>query len=316
MELNKYDWHKRPAGCDKQAPCPVCGCPAAGTLKAGRYHRAVLESEGFPFPFIVRKVTPKGPQQVGLYPVATQRPVSRVVPMPRRKHRKNPDLPKRVPVLDANNPGDTTLNLLARAAMLYVMGEPFPRIDRKLKLKRRTVNTWKGQWPEHWEAACRRAQTQIVKMVNEQMGTTAILDDVDGHLQRAEAVERFSTFVSGVDGKPTVTTFFESHVLPVCLDEVQPRTLEYYRIALKYWRLITGDPPLESVTVQTLTLFRDALKKRRGRYPGSKMTNDSIHGKLRSIQTILDKAGPPGAATGTPRACLPPCLGFGPLASN
>ena len=95
--------------------------------------------------------------------------------MPRRKHRKNPDLPKRVPVLDANNPGDTTLNLLARAAMLYVMGEPFPRIDRKLKLKRRTVNTWKGQWPEHWEAACRRAQTQIVKMVNEQMGTTAIL---------------------------------------------------------------------------------------------------------------------------------------------
>ena len=94
--------------------------------------------------------------------------------------------------------------------------------------------------------------------------------------------------------KPTVCTFFESYVFPTCLYDDKPITIEGYRSALKLWRAITGDPPLETVTAETLTLFRDALSRRRGKQPYMKAAADTVFSRLRSIQTILDKAGPPG----------------------
>ena len=256
MELNKYDWHHRTVGCDKQAACPVCGCPAAGTMQTGRSHRAVLESEGFPFPFIVRKVTSKGPQQV-----------RRSTPWPRSgRYRtsyrcrdvdtaRNPDLPKRAPVLDSNNPGDTTLNLLARAAMFYVMGDPLPRIDQKMKLKRRTVNTWKSQWPEHWEHLP-APEIQIAKMVKAQIGTAGIRRRGGPPPGREPSSGRRGGFRFPNRASPPFARSLKATSCRRAFTTTKPRTIYTYRGAVNSWRLITGDPPIESITAETMALFR------------------------------------------------------------
>ncbi len=89
-------------------------------------------------------------------------------------------------VSESSNPGQTTLDLMARAAVLFKLGKKFSTIETAMKLKRRTVATWKNHWPEHWEMACHTAEAQLVKMVKAQIGTPAILADVDGHLERAK----------------------------------------------------------------------------------------------------------------------------------
>jgi integrase len=297
--MNPHDWHKRPIDCGKEGPCTVCGCPAPGTRKTGTYHRATLEAEGFSFRFIIRKRSAKGWQHVGLCPLPRAPAEKLAQPEARGQKAAQPE----AKVSDPSNPGDTTLALMARAAMLHAMGKPFPKIDKAMQLKRRTVNTWKLQWPEHWELACHSARAQLVKMVKAQIGTPAVLEDVDAHLERAKFAESIGALPRAEE--PTVCTFFESYVLPTCFYGDKPVTVDTYRNALKLWRLITGDPPLESVTTETLTLFRDALSKRRGLQSYTRAASDTVASRLRSIQTILDKAGPPGRRNRDAKGLIP-----------
>lgn len=81
--------------------------------------------------------------------------------------------------------------------------------------------------------------------------------------------------------------------MPTCFYDDKPRTIESYRNALKLWRLITGDPPIEEITAQTLGFFRDALSKHRGKLAHLKAATNTVAGRLKLVQTILDKAGPP-----------------------
>jgi hypothetical protein len=260
-------WHPRPERA--RGNCPVCGCPPEGTRGGGQLHRAIVPNETMPFHFIVCPTTCNG-FYTPVCPVAS------------------PTTAAAAPT----GPGDTTLTLMARAAMLHTMGKQFPQIERRMKLKRATVFTWKSHWPEHWEAACDSARGQIVKTVKAQIGTAGILDDVDGYLERAEFAERAGALPK--PARPTVATFFESYVLPNCLYDAKPVSIKVYRTAVKLWRLITGDPPLESVTSQTLTLYRNALGKRRGLQRISKAASATVAKQLRHIQAILDKAGPSG----------------------
>ena len=102
--------------------------------------------------------------------------------------------------------------------------------------------------------ACHTAEAQLVKMVKAQIGTPAILADVDGHLEAHQAAERLGTIIPE-STKPTLCTFFETYVLPTCFYDDKPRTIESYRNALKLWRLITGDPPIEEITAQNVGIL-------------------------------------------------------------
>ena len=64
-------------------------------------------------------------------------------------------------------------------------------------------------------------------------------------------------------------------------------------MTLKRWRLLTGDPPLAQITNSVLARFRDVLSKSRGLQSHKKMSPNTIRSKMVTIQTLLDKAGPP-----------------------
>jgi integrase len=279
MELNPHDWHKRPRDCGKNDACTICRCPPQGTRKSTTSHRATLETENFPFRFIAREQSSQGWKHRGISPTNPARA-------------KEPARPEAISI-DASDPGDTMLSLMGRAAMLYVTGMKFPEIQKVMKLEQRVVARWKREWVEHWQAACRAAETQIVKMVRAQIGTKAILDDVDEYLKLAKTADRIATILPAPT-KPTLLSFFESYVLPTCFYDDKERTIGTYRNALRLWRLITGDPPIEEITAETLTFFRDALSKRRGIRTCRKAATNTVASRLKSIQTLLDKAGPAG----------------------
>ena len=202
-------------------------------------------------------------------------------------------------VKDTRNPGNATLEMMSRTAVLHVLGKDFPAIEKVLQLKRRTVDTAKKRWPTHWDMAVNYAEQQLLRTVRASIGNAEkILPDVNGHLGAAEAAERLAAAAGGAllpkPDKPTLSTFFQSFVRPNCLYDVGPGTLDGYQRSIRFWRFITADPPLEEITVPTLTLFRNALSKRRGQGRCTRIAPATVRGHLRDVQFVLDKAGPPG----------------------
>jgi integrase len=272
-------WHRLPARADH---CPICGFPTEGNRAMEIYHRAIEQDKNIPFQFVISTSPHDGPY-TPLYPITAEK----VSPL------GSPIVAIELP----SGPGDAAIALMARAAMLHVTGKTPAETRAAMNLDKYTVATLISQWPEHWDTACRSAKSQILKTVRAQIGTAAILDDVDGYLELAEAGERIATDVGLAllpkPEKPTLCTFFESFIVPNCLYDAAPITMTSYRCSLKLWKLITGDPALDSITVPTLTLFRDALSKRRGKHPGTYSSAVTVKGRLRDVQMFLDKAGPP-----------------------
>ena len=104
-----------------------------------------------------------------------------------------------------------------------------------------------------------------------QAGTAAVLADPDAYLESARAAMRIAARAGEPlfppKAEPTVTSFFESLYLHRCLSDAAEGSIGYYRIVLRRWQAITGDPPLARITNDTLVLFRDFLVKARGRRP-------------------------------------------------
>ncbi len=92
----------------------------------------------------------------------------------------------------------------------------------------------------------------------------------------------------------TLVQFFEQWYLPMRLSDASPVTVESYRLVLRSWALITGDPPLDQITQETLLLFRDFHARMAGLDRISRKSANTVHMLLRHLQTVLGKAGPPG----------------------
>ena len=97
-----------------------------------------------------------------------------------------------------------------------------------------------------------------------------------------------------INDELTLTTFFETYYVPARLSDASPGTVNYRRTVLNRWRLITGDPPLKSITVPLLAKFRDAIANSAGEDRVSRKSVNTVAGYLGVVQTLLDKAGPPG----------------------
>ena len=98
------------------------------------------------------------------------------------------------------------------------------------------------------------------------------------------------------DGQKTLCDFFQGYYLPNQLQAVdaKPCTIEQYRTVLRRWAAVTGDPPLEKITVETLTLFRQFLERCPGNKGRLKASTHTVRKGLRHVLTVLNKAGPPG----------------------
>jgi integrase len=156
----------------------------------------------------------------------------------------------------------------------------------------------KRRHPELWKAELDRAMEAAVVVVRRQAGTEAVLKDPEKYLRQAVECARWmrqkgETLFPPSD-ETTLRTFFDSYYRPNRLSDASPWTIRSYEGTLRYWMLISGDPPLKQITVATLSHFRDSLKGLRGKSPATRMAANTIRSHLRQLQIILDKAGPAG----------------------
>lgn len=103
-----------------------------------------------------------------------------------------------------------------------------------------------------------------------------------------------------MNDNPTLSSIFEEHYLPLRLSDATPGAIELYRVILRRWIKVTGDPELATINADLLAKFMAELResagiKRHGRpTPDGKMSVNTCRGYLRAVQTLLDFCGPRG----------------------
>jgi integrase len=96
------------------------------------------------------------------------------------------------------------------------------------------------------------------------------------------------------DTTTTLVQFFEAFGEPVLLRQrrkADEKTIRGYRDSMHYWRSITGDPPLATITDETLAQFVTALEAMPGR-KGTKLSGHTVAKHARHVQMILYRCGP------------------------
>jgi integrase len=201
---------------------------------------------------------------------------------------------------------DKTIATIGRVAfLLAAQGHTVASAARIVGIKPSRIEEIQRTDPTLWENALQRALAQgkrqadqLISAIQAEAGRQTLLEDPDAYIERAERADRICR-LRGIplfpgDEKQTITTFFETYYLPTCLFDARECSVKLYRIILRRWRLITGDPPLENISNATLTLFREALTRSRGIRRTKRMSPHTIVHYMSQIQTLLDKCGPPG----------------------
>lgn len=279
------EWHVSPAG--PKAKCPICD------LAKG--HNPALEH---------RRTGPHERQYQRTHIKRTKRIVNGVIiyeavavgPMLARPKPSKPKLskPKHAPGMQPK-----TKTGIARACVLLANGKTVEQAAVLLNVTTDTILRWRRIYPTAWDAALEKAMEPIADVVRQVAEAEELLDDVPTFLSMASHADRWLSergeeLFPRVGDDPTLSSFFEDYYLPIRLGGATEGTIYQYRNALRHWRLFTGDPPLKTITVKLLAKFRDALIASPGEIPGETKSLRTVKGNLRHIQTLLDKAGPPG----------------------
>lgn len=271
----KTDWHVRPEDCPNSMPCPVCGCPyetKRGTvrLRSGE-HRAVDPKEGKDAKWIRRSKCPSGWEYIEL------------TPSTKTVHR---------------GPNRETIARIETAAAVLARGGTQEEAAAAAGWNGSAFRGVRHEYADVWSRVCESAMDKLTVHVREAAGTDAVLEDPDRFLNLARSADKWTRargetlFPFG--DKPTLSTFYSDYYRPNCLGSASFETVRSYNQVVRRWVLLTGDPPLEDISVPVLGRFRDCLARMRGLKRGSKRSVNSIRTILRHLQAILDKAGPAG----------------------
>lgn len=186
------------------------------------------------------------------------------------------------------------LEKLTQAAALYARGVDIQEAADTVGLRKTRLNWLKKQHRELWESQVGRAMTAVVEQVRATAGTDAVLDDTAAYIRTAERAEKWVTLRGGElfpsDGRMRLTEFYRQHYTQ--LSQRLESTDRLYRLTLRRWMLLTGNPPLEQITSAMLARYRDALSRLPGRKGQASANTVRMH--LAHVQHMLDKAGPPG----------------------
>ncbi|MCC6126008.1 MAG: tyrosine-type recombinase/integrase [Pirellulales bacterium] len=195
-------------------------------------------------------------------------------------------------------PNKRTVLMFLQAAEMFVNGTPLNEIWPKLGYEsKHQFQNARRQYSTLWEEAVSRGMEKMVEKVRADAGTDAVLVDPGTHVAQAKRAEKWIEEKGGklfpTDGKMTLSTFYFEHYLPDILFEATAGTKISYKVAVKKWAYLTGDPPVELITNSMLATFRDALPKISGRR-GLKGSPNTVRSILQSIYTLLGKLGPAG----------------------
>lgn len=133
---------------------------------------------------------------------------------------------------------------------------------------------------------------QNLLLVRELAGTDAVLQNPGESFARARSAERYCKET----GQPllppatetTLCSFYQSYYKPNCLADNAARSIERYESIIRAWQIFTGNPPLASIVVGTMTVFRDAVARMPGKLGIGYVSPNTVRNYLRHLQAVLD----------------------------
>lgn len=199
----------------------------------------------------------------------------------------------------SHHPIGRVAELMGKAASLVACGNSYREAAETLGVAHATIYQWRRRWKEHWQTLFDSASESLLKSVRAMAGTKTMADDPDAYMKMAQCADRWAhqqqvELFPVNEGEMTLSQFYNDWYLPNRLGDAREKTKEAYRTAIKQWRLLMGDPPIKDITTTTISSFRDALMKMRGRKKHLPMSPNSVRSYMRHIQVLLDKLGPPG----------------------
>jgi integrase len=157
---------------------------------------------------------------------------------------------------------------IQKAAMLLSIGMTLEEVTKELRLKPSTIRHWQQAYPVFW----RRCNNKAIN----------------------PGILELSVENPAVELKPemSLTEFYRSYVLPICLEPRSPAegTLKEYSTAMKFWKLYTGDPPVNLIDARTCATFIKMLSQRLNK-SGEQISPNTVRKLSISIQFIFDRLG-------------------------
>jgi integrase len=198
-----------------------------------------------------------------------------------------------------NAPSAAIAERLGKAAALISHGKPAEETAKMLGIAPSNLRASQVRWADLWKTLVDQAAESMMVSVRAMAGTAKVLEAPDEFFNAASFVDDWAK-AKGIElfpppnGETTLSRFFEEWYLPQRLFDAKPSTILVYRVTVKVWRLLTGDPPIGAITAETVARFRDARLKMRGLKPHLRLATNTVRSNLQTIQTLLDKLGPPG----------------------
>ncbi|HEV2970628.1 MAG TPA: DUF87 domain-containing protein [Pirellulales bacterium] len=98
----------------------------------------------------------------------------------------------------------------------------------------------------------------------------------------------------GLSPSMPLSEFFDVYFTPVFLagGRKADGTIREYEQTLKFWRLLTDDPPLNEIDTLVLTKFFDSFRQRTGKSGRGKLASNTVRKHAIALQAVLDRAGP------------------------
>ena len=187
---------------------------------------------------------------------------------------------------------------IAQCAAMLAAGASSKEATAALGVPTSTIRHWQREYADVWAEEYDRAMAAAVIVVRRQAGTEAVMDDPTVFIRKALAAHKWATAkgqpLFEQNGKLSLLSFYQQHYRPVRLVNADARTVEKYDYVLKRWALLSGDPPLDEITGQTLATFLGCLRKIIGRNRVTPLSVNTTRGYLVHIQAVLDHAGPAG----------------------
>ncbi len=199
--------------------------------------------------------------------------------------------PKRIPKI--------TQDRIATATRMIAAGHTVADVGKKLGISVQAVGDYSRRWPALWKAALDTAGEYYAGVVQQVAGTEKVMDDPTTFWRSACAAEKWAESrgeqLFPTNGKATLCSFFRDYYEPTVMQRDNSKGYrKLIEISLKRWRLITGDPPLEEIDNQLIAKFRDFLFACRSMGRGEHLATATVSCYLRTINMVLQKAGPAG----------------------
>ncbi len=187
------------------------------------------------------------------------------------------------------------------ASQMRAYGHTWTEIGRHFRLSPEAIRNWQKRFKAFWNEAYAIGLAEAERILAERtrrhettVGDISRLTDRVEEAGSAILADPPAEFVEADPTQHTVGSFLEHYVVPCCLCDANPATINLYRISAKRFAVLMGNPPLAKIDNLMLAKYRDQLRQMAGRGRGGKLLSvNTVRMYLQHLQMILDKAGPP-----------------------